>query len=74
MDVQYIAIDPSYSDKTLKCSVCRKLRIRKNNVVDTGFFRSSTDPSRYFCSIRCHRKVTPCYDNSDRQTVADLFS
>lgn len=75
MDVKYILIDPTYGEKTLKCSVCGKHRLGQNNVVDTSFFRSSTNRDMYFCSKLCYNKITPkTHDHSDRQAVADLFS
>ncbi len=75
MDVKRIAIDPTYNEKTLKCSVCGKHRIDQNNNVDTSFFRSPMNRDMYFCSRTCHRKITPkTHDHSDRQAVADLFS
>ena len=73
MDVSYVVTDPTYRDKTLKCSVCGKHRLDKNNIVDTSFFRSSTDRRIYFCSKTCYRKITPRQDCSDRALCADIF-
>ena len=66
-------MDQTYSEKTLKCSVCSKYRINKDGTVNTTFFRSTTDRHIYFCSKECKNKITPLNDVSDRSTVSDLF-